>query len=273
MKVIAAMNGQISSEIAALYALRYAHIHASPLILLHVANPEDDRDTVERSMGVIEEAASSLSQECERVFLQGKPIRAIKNFLVGTKSGMLFCSTRIRRHFFENSFSEELTRLSLPVDLAVVRAVHLDDVYEVENSVLSIREDRLSEDKFALFAAFCKSYEAAAEIYSVTVVRKRKLAGLSIPVTRDMLRRINDRLAHYLRLSRLIDIPLRIKHAIALNEVDQLLHHLSRHHFQLMVIGGQRLSGISHLFGEKPIERFFRYTPVNIIAFYSGKKE
>jgi hypothetical protein len=66
-----------------------------------------------------------------------------------------------------------------------------------------------------------------------------------------------------------MDVPLRIKHALAENEADQILHHLAHHEFQLMIIGGRRMPPFSRIFREDPLVRLFRYTPVNTIAFYA----
>jgi len=268
MKVVALVNGSVTSEVAALYALRYARAQAFTPCLAHVLNPADRRAEVEKSMGVIEEAATEGGIKIERFFLEGHPARAIAAFLAATKTDTLFCGTRMRGHFFEDSLSEKLTRLSLPTDLAVVRVVHVGDVAAADHILLPIRTDRLSVEKFVFLASLARAYEAAAEIYSLTVVDKRRLADLESTRTRDLFAKINTRLAHYVKLSRHLALPLRIRHAIALNEVDQLLHHLARHDFQLMVIGGQRLSRFPRLLGEQPIERLFRHTPVNTIALY-----
>ena len=86
--------------------------------------------------------------------------------------------------------------------------------------------------------------------------------------TRALLKKINDRLSHYAKLARFMGIPFHIKHAAARNEIDQVLHHLSHHPFQLMIIGGRRLSILSRLLRRKPIERLLHETPINTIAFY-----
>lgn len=62
MKVIAAVNDLITSEITAFYALRYAALHGFPLTLLHVENPLDSLDDVERSMAVIKEDRLSVKK-------------------------------------------------------------------------------------------------------------------------------------------------------------------------------------------------------------------
>jgi nucleotide-binding universal stress UspA family protein len=268
MKVVALVNGLITAEVAALYALRYARTHVFPLSLLHVRNPADSRSEVEKSMAVIEEEAEEVGVKTERVLLDGHPARSIAAFLAGIKADTLFCGTRMRGRLFEDSLSEKLTRLTLPVDIVVVRVVHVGGVAATDHILLPIREDRLSVEKFVFLASLTLAYEAAAEIYSITVVSRRRLADLEITSTRELFTRINTRLAHYLKLGQHLSLPLRIKHAIATNEVDQLLHHLAHHDFQLMVIGGQRLSRFPRLFGEKPIERLFRHTPVNTIALY-----
>lgn len=268
MKVVAAVNGLITSEVAALYALRYAAVHGFVLVLLHVENAKDSMGEVERSMDLIEEVAKSDNVATERVLLAGSPIKAIRDFLFANRVDTIFCSTSKRRLFFENSLRDQLTQFPLAADLAVVKVARLDIPSSVRSMVLAIHEDRLSVNKFALFASFAKAYEATTEVYSVTLVDSKTLAEVDIPLTRLMLRKINDRLSHYVKLARFMNVPLRIKHAVALNEIDQVLHHLSHHDFQLLVVGGRRLSALSRLFRDKPIERLFHETPINTIAFY-----
>lgn len=268
MKVVAAVNGLITSEIAALYALRYASLHGFPLTLLHVENPEDSLDEVERSMVVIEEAAAVDAVTTERILLAGKPVKAIRRYLSANRVDTLFCSTSRHRQFFQNSLREQLTCQPLSADLAVVQIVRLDAAHAVRNMVLPIEEARLSVKKFALFASFARAYGAATEVYSVTLADSKKLAELDIHLTRTLLRKINERLSHYVKLARFMDIPFRIKHAVARNEIDQILHHLSHHDFQLMIVGGRRRSGLPRLFGNHPIERLLRETPLNTIVFY-----
>lgn len=268
MKVVALINGSVTAEVAALYALRYGRAHAFSLSLVHVLNPVDHRAEVEKSMAVIEEAATKNELQYERVFLEGRPAQAIAAFLAGIKADTVFCGTRMRGHFFEDSLSEQLTRLALPADLAVVRVVHVGGVAAADHILMPIRADRLSVKKFVFLTSLARAYGASAEIYSITTLSKRRLVDLESSRTRELFAKINTGLAHYIKLSQILALPLRIRYAIALNEVDQLLHHMARHDFQLMVLGGERLSRFPGLFGEKPIERLFRHTPVNTIALY-----
>lgn len=269
MKVIAAMNGLVSSDVAALYALRYAALFDHTLCLLHVLNPSDLREEVELSMAGAEEAAAHYGVRTERVFLAGEPTQAIREYLAATRTDTLFCSTRMRRRFFEDSLSEKLSRLSLPANLAVVRVAHVNAVFVTENILLPIREDRLSAQKFAFFSSLAKAFGAATEIYSIHPTSRRKLAGMDTHTARMLFQKINTRLSHYVNTMRLLDIPLTIKHALTSREIDQILHHLARHDFQLMIIGGRRGSRISGLLQENPMERLFWHTPVNTIAFYA----
>jgi hypothetical protein len=270
MNVIAAVNGQVTSEVAALYGLHFAGIYGMPLILLHVVNPNDSLDSVEKSMENIEEAAKEHKVETERVLLEGAAAETVKRYLSENKSEILFCSTRYRQRkkLFNPSFSEKLTSMVLPVDLAVVRVVHIHSTLSTERIVLPIKEDRMSVEKFTFFTAMARAYNAGGEIYSVTVTSKKRRASLDMGDTKRILQKINDRLSHYIQLAKLMDIPLRIKHSIALNEIDQILHHLSHNDFHLMIVGGERLSAFASFTKPKPIERLQRYTPVNTIAFY-----
>jgi nucleotide-binding universal stress UspA family protein len=271
MKVIAAMNGLVSSDVAALYALRYAALFDYTLCLLHVLNPSDRREEVELSMTIAEEAALHYRVKTERVFLTGEPVEAIRKYLAATRTDTLFCSTRMRaqKRFFQNSLSEKLSRLPLPVNLAVVRVVHVNAVFVTENILLPIREDRLSVRKFAFFSSLAKAFGAATEIYSIHPTGRDRLAAMDTHTARMLFQKINTSLSHYANTMKLLDIPLAIKHALTSREVDQILHHLSRHDFQLMIIGGRRPSAFPEFFRENPMERLFRHTSVNTIAFYA----
>ncbi len=275
MKVIAALNGLVSSDAAALYALRYAALFDYTLCLLHVLNPSDRRQEVELSMAIAEEAAIHYQVKTERVFLTGEPVLAIRKYLAATRTDILFCSTRIRKQklFFQNSLSERLSRLSLPANLAVIRVAHVNAVFVTENILLPIREDRLSVQKFAFFSSLAKAFAAATEIYSIHPTGTGRLAAMDIHTARMLFQKINTRLSHYTNTMKLLDIPLTIRHALTDREIDQILQHLARHDFQLMIIGGRRLSSLSGFFRENPMERLFWQTPVNTIAFYARDKK
>lgn len=270
MGVITAVNGQVTSEVAAFYGLHYARIHGLPLVLLHVKNPGDTLESVESSMANIEKTAASYNLSCERAMLEGPPIDAVKHYLHKNRSEILFCSTRYRkgRKFLNLSFSEKLRAIPLPVDLAEVRVVHVHSTLSTERIILPIKEDRLSAEKFTFFASMAKAYQASGEIYSVTVASQKKRANLDLGDAKRILQKIDEKLSHYEKLAELLDIPLRLKHAIAINEIDQILHHLSHNDFNLMIVGGDRLSAYSAFARTKPIERLQRATPVNTIAFY-----
>lgn len=274
MNVIAAVNGQVTAEVSALYGLHFARIHGLPLVLLHVENPDDAIAVVEKSMANIEEVAGEYGMATERVMLAGTPAETVKRYVFENKSEILFCSTRYRQRkkFFNLAFSEKLRSMSLPVDLAEVRVVHVHSTLSTERIVLPIKEDRMSVEKFAFFASMARAYKAGGEIYSVTVSGKRRSSRLDLGYTKRILQKIDDRLSHYVYLAKLMNIPLRLKHSIARSEIDQVLHHLSHNDFQLMIVGGERLSAYSSFGREKPIVRLQRCTPVNTIAFYLRRK-
>lgn len=270
MNVIAAINGQVTSEVAALYGLHFARISGLSLLLLHVVNSDDALEVVEKSMANIEEAAAEFNVETERVMLEGPPAETVKRYLFENKSEILFCSTRYRQQkkMFNLSFSEKLRSMSLSADLAEVRVVHVHSTMSTERIVLPIKEDRLSVEKFTFFASMARAYKAEGEIYSITVTSKKRMAGMDLGDMKRVLQEIDDRLSHYEKLAKFLDIPLRLKHSITLHEVNQVLHHLSHNDFQLMIVGGERLSSYSSFAKTKPIERLQRCTPVNTIAFY-----
>lgn len=270
MNVIAAINGQITAEVSAFYALHFARVHGFPLRLLHILNPADNIEAVEKSMATIERVAEKYGMATKRVVLGGPPIRTIEQYLLEHSSEILFCSTRYhqRKNLFNLSFSQKLSSMTLPADLAVVRVVHPRTTLSTKNILLFIRGNRLSVEKFTFFASMAKAYKASCEIYSVSVVGKRQRARLDRGQVKLMLKNNDDRLSHYKQLAKHMDIPLRLKHSIAVNEMDQVLYHLSHTNFDLVIVGGERLSMYSSLSKAKPIERLHRSTSVNTISFY-----
>jgi len=140
MDVIAAINGQVTAEVSALYGLHYARLYDYPVILLHVVNPDDSLEAVEKSMGNVEEVAREYGVLTERVILEGNPAETVKRYLHENKAEIIFCSTRyrLRKKRFNLSFSERLTRMELPVDVAVVRVVHVYSTMSTEKIVLPI---------------------------------------------------------------------------------------------------------------------------------------
>ena len=270
MNVIAAINGQITAEVSAFYALHFARVHGFSLILLHVINPRDNIEAVEKSMANIEEVAEKYGMATKRVLLNGPPIRTLEHYLLENSSEILFCSTRYhqRKNLFNLSFSQKLSSMTLPVDLAVVRVVQPRTTLSTKNILLPIRGNRMSVEKFTFLASMAKAYKARCEIYSVTVVGKKKRARLDQGEIKLILKKNDDRLSHYRQLAHHMAIPLRLKHSIALDEMDQVLYHLSHTNFDLVIVGGERLSIYSSMSKATPIERLHRCTSVNTIAFY-----
>ncbi len=269
MKVVAAVTGLITSEVAALYALRYADLFGYGLVLLHVNNAAEIPAEVVASMEVVEEAAAGYGVECERVFLSGPPDVAIRDYLWQSRPDSLFCSTRMRTSYFENSLSDKLSRLDLPANLAVVRVTRVEAWALTREVVLPILGDKLSVEKFVFFASLVKTLGATAEIYSISPDGRHGRNPMDIGRARELFARINERLTHYLQALKLLEVTVRIKHALADEEITQILHHLSHHKGTLLVVGGRRLSRRRFRLGTNRLEHLFRSTPVNIIAFYA----
>ncbi len=270
MHVVAAVDGQVTAEISALYALHFARVLKLSLVLLHVRNQKDNPDVVEAGMETLRETASEYGVVLDTVMLDGPPLAAVKNYLRENKVEIIFCGTGYysRRRFRNPLFPDLLLAQKLPVDLAMVRVVHPHSTIHTKRVVLPIKGDRMSVEKFTFFASMAKAYKAGGEIYSVTVISKRKRAGLDFGETRKILQRIDNRLSHYRQLAAHMGIQLKCKHGVAENEIDRILQHLAHRDFHLMIIGGERLTTSFSLQQPRPIERLHCFTPVNTISFY-----
>lgn len=110
MIVIAALNGTLTSESAAHYALRYCSVYRFDLHLLHVRNETDPIESVMQSMENVEMEASRMEIKVEYILLEGQPLKALKAYVRKRPVDILFCSTPATRRFFLDSFSDKVTR-------------------------------------------------------------------------------------------------------------------------------------------------------------------
>lgn len=268
MKVIAAINGTITAESMAFFALKYAQIQNLTLLLLHIENKKDDLNEVEASMDRITMLATSQNIQTERAILKGPIKKTIRVFLSNNFADIIFCSTRKEKNFITNSFSLLLTKLELNIDIAIVRIVTISNVMDVSNVILSIKKDRLSVKKFTFFSTLASAYGADGEIYSLTGMSKFELSKIGIHEVRERLSLINYNLRHYIKLSNIMNFTLSIKHDFTNNEAQKILSHIVKSKAQLVVVGAKRLTVTSFFKQEMPIETLMREASINTIAYY-----
>ncbi len=268
MKVIAAINGTITAESMAFYALKFAQIQQLPLVLLHIENSKDAIEDVQASIKRIQTIAVSESVETESIILKGDLQKVLKEYLDSVFADVIFCSTRKKKRFISHSFSEALTKMDLNVDIAIVRIVNIGKIVDLNHILLSIQKDKLSVKKFTFFSTLASAYQADGEIYSVSNLTKNELAHVDIHQVRDKLGSINYNLRHYIKLSHYMPFSLHIKHDFTTNEAQSILSHIAKSDCQLVIIGAKRLSVTSLFKREMPIEELMREASVNTIAYY-----
>ncbi len=268
MKVILALNGSITSEASAIYAIRYCRLYGLELGLFHVRNDADAFEEVESSMESIETLAAGSGVACQRIVASGRGVAPLIAYVRENRVDALFCTTRAKKRLFSSSFSDYLTRRPLPCDVAVVRIADLAGVNRVERIGIAIKDARLSVKKFAFFSAMAQAFDAEGEIYSVSAFSPAKRASMGFVETREHLERLDGRLSHYRRLAELMGVKLRLRHAIASCEVDQVLHHSVRAEYDLLVVGGRRLGRSGFFSSRTPLEQLMRGSSVNVIALY-----
>ena len=271
MRVIATINGTITAESMAFYALRYAKVQGGVLVLLHIKNEKDSLDEVHNSMDRIKTIALSYNVKVEHVILKGSMKRALKEYLKGSYTDIIFCSTRKKKTLFTNTFTQSLTKMNLGVDIAVVRIVDVNNIMDTQNLSLFIKDDRLSVKKFTFFSIFASAYMADAEIYSVSKMTRLQLSMVNIHSAREKLSEINYNLRHYIQLSKFMPFNLRIKHDFTYNGQKSILTHIAKSDSKLVIIGAKRLSVKSFFQSELPIEVLLRESSVNIIAYYPNE--
>lgn len=271
MKVAAAINGSIVSTKSALYALHYAKELGYDLVLVHLKNRKDSIEEVENSIKTIMEIGQKFNIETSVQILNEDTDNMIKKYLHEVRIDTLFCSTRRYKEYYTNSFSERLSKMDIPVNLAVVRVVDLSHNDSLGSIALPIKEAKLSVKKFSFLSAMAKAYSSKAEIFSITTMSKNKMVHIDMAHAKQMLEDINFKLRHYLSLSKLIGFNITIKHEFSMNEENSILEHIARSEHQLVIIGAERLSFFSKFLGKEPIEKLLQNASVNTIAFYPRK--
>jgi hypothetical protein len=269
MKVIAAINGTMIAENMAVYAIKYAEVQNFSLVLLHVENEKDDISDVEASVKRISMLANSNNVQTQYIQLDAKHKKEVKTFLSTINADTIFCSTRKKKRFIRGSFSEDLSKMNLDADIAIVRIVKMSHMNHINTMMLSIKKDKLSVKKFAFFAALASAYKAEGEIYSVSGVSNLQFSRVDIGKIKEKLGTINFNLRHYIKLAQMMSFNLRIKHDFTHNESQSILSHVIKSDTRLLVVGANRLSVKSLFNTEMPIESLMRESSVNIIAFYT----
>lgn len=268
MKVVVAINGTITSESSAVYALRYAQVEGLDVVLFHLQNHKDDLLRVNESAARIKILGQQWGVDVMLHTVEGHIKERIFELLKLFHVDIIFCATRKEKKYLTDSFSAYLLKLDLNTDIAVVHVVKMATAQEIHTMLLAIREDHLSIKKFTFFSTLALAYQSHAEIYSVTPLSKEKLSKIELEDTKARLVRMNFHLRHYQKLARHLGIPMHIKHDFSMQEDKSVLERTANIQAQLLIIGAKRLSFFSTLFGEKPIEHIMRYVSVNMIAFY-----
>ena len=270
MKVILTLNGSITSEASAIYAIRYCRLYDYDLLLLHIKNDKDSLAEVEKSMESVETIAASAEVASERLLMRGSGVAPLIAYVRENRIDTIFCTTRAERGFFAASFSDYLTRRPLPCDVAVVRVADLAALNRVERIGVGIRDAKLSVEKFAFFSSMLRAFEAEGEIYSISVLSSGQRAAMGFVGTRERLESLDTQLSHYLQLAQLEGVKLRLKHAFAESETSEILHRSARAEYDLLIVGGRRLASRPFFVAESPLEHLMRHSCVNLIAYYNG---
>jgi hypothetical protein len=267
MKVIALINGQITSEVSAIYALHYAKVNSYELELIHFLNNRDELVAVQRTIMRIKEMAKGYDIACHSDMFNNTVhylIQYTKEHFVDT----IFCATRIKKSFFSDSFSSLLIKLPLRANIAIARIVHVSAAMSIDSLLLPIEDDRLSVMKFHFFSSLVQAYEAQYELYSIKKCSTRRLSNMLYEEKKEAAHQINQQLRHYQKLSHFMHQSMHITHTFSPNFAQEVIEKSIHSPHQLIVIGAKRLSFFSPFLKRSSLENIMSKTHLNAIAFY-----
>lgn len=267
MNIAAAINGNLISEKCAEYALFHAKAIGAELVVFFIKNKKDAVEDVNRSYHKIEALAKSNGVDCRFKLFDESLKNSIDQLIETDHVGLIYCSTRAEKSFFEFSFSERIVQSKPNCDVAVVKITNLKTLSTNGTIGLYARNQSLSTEVYTLAAAIGKNLGASLGIF--TNINKKKQALLDLPFTKQQqqLRQLDINILPYTQLSKLIGIECEISRIYEDDLKGDHLAYLISRYIDVLVLEAYKWPMIP-LSIKNPTEELFKQTPVNCIVYY-----
>lgn len=276
MNVAAALNGQLISEQAARYAIQHAASLKASCILLHLVNTKDKIQRVRQSFEELKVDAKRLGVplilEEGHYDLESFLRKAIDKYRID----VLFCSTRAQKRFYEASFSEEVLRYKLGVKLAIVRIASGMAIQELNAVATYAPDQELQVSVFNLAASFSSLHKAKLIIATDIPASEKKLSQFEFSKRRKLVRKADQNLTPFIKLSRLLGIRCRVKHVLRDHLSRDLMPYLISRRIKLLILEKNQLARWWKFMDKLPfssqneIESLFHNVPINCILLVNS---
>jgi nucleotide-binding universal stress UspA family protein len=268
-KILAAVNEQINSEVAARYALRFAKELESELFICFVA----EKDMSRHDRRAAEDAADRLFSEARDLNIQvriiaetGEAVAEIGKFVHREKIGIVFASTRredIEKRFYAGTTARKLS-LKLLCSVALVRVVHSGRVHPRKVLVpLKARIDHVTE-RACFVTHMANAFSSKVFVFHTPKPLSKFFHGEIHLTPPEWEERISRDISHFLTYLKRHDIECEGRFLPGRTARNITIEAFAKRH-DLIIMGASERSLWQSLIKGSPVEEVLRETPCDLI--------
>jgi len=269
LKILAAVNEHLNSEVAARYALHLARELDAKLFVCFVAKkgmPQQDRLSAEDAMKRLFNEAADLNIQAEGIAEIGDPVAEIRKIVHHEGISLVFAATRredIQKRFFTGTIARSLS-LTLPCSVALVRVVHSGRLHPAKILVpVKARIDHVKER--ACFAThMARAFGSKVFVFHTSKPLTKFFHGeihLTPPEWEERLSRDISQFMGYLK-QHAVEYEGRLLPGRTARNIT--IEAFAKRH-DLIIMGASERSLLASLLKGNPVEEVLRETPCDLI--------
>ncbi len=274
--ILAAVNENVNSEIAARYARQLARQAGARLLVCSVREPgrterafEPAREAARR----IQHAAREFGVHCECAFESGDTLERIRAVVRDEGADIAFVSTRredVQHRFYAGRTTARKLLLGLPCSVALVRVVHMGRIAPREILVpLKARIDRIPV-RAEFTALLARSFEAKVHLFHVARPVTRFFHGEIHLTPLEWEKQAPPDLARF--IGHLDGYGVAHEKRLAPGSTGRIITiEAASRRRDLIIMGASERGALDFLLRGNPMEYVLRETPCNLIIFKPGR--
>lgn len=270
MRIAAAINGTLTSEHAAYYALLYAQQMQLPLDFLTIVQEPFLHPNIEQNYKNLEEEARRRGVSTQLISYQSKPGEKtgpkLAKLLREDNYHTVFCSTRARKkRVFTDSVSQYLSRARIRCQVAIVKIHRVNQVSGFHRVGIFGGQKKPDLHQLALGLTLAKAHQGEVILSNPLPISHKSIHKLGLHDTRELLKSSDQGFRSLLSLCSLAGVPATIAHLPSGGrDVDYLLSRK----IDLMALSAPQLLRPKNLLFEDAVEQVFRTIPINAIILF-----
>jgi nucleotide-binding universal stress UspA family protein len=268
-KILAAVNAQVNSEIAARYALHLAKQANARIYFCSIGeNGIGGRDfrTAEEAVKRLSARARELGVPSECILKTGDPVGQLGKVTVSEDIDLVFAATRhedVEKRFYARTTARRLLR-GLACSVALVRVVHMGRIHPHEILVpLKARIDHIPE-RAEFTAMLARAFEAKVHLFHVTEPMRKFLRGEIQLTPVEWADKVPPDISRFIGHIDSHGVPHEKRIAAGRTGRTIAIEAAARRR-DLIIMGASKRGPLDFLLKGNPVEEVLRDTPCNLI--------